>query len=356
MMHAAAGLADCVLAADPAASVACFCPQEANAGVLDSRVEVVAYPVPQTLGVTTLPGLLTLPRVAARIRRDLIGWQPDLIHFNSGHLLLPFMVGSLARRFPVVASLHDVTPHPGERRALHGWKTDALLAVSRRVMVHGNALREQALRQWNLPPERIEVCSLEMSFPRTTKFLEPSAGAPELLLFGRILTYKGYAVFAQALSRVAARVPEVRVTAAGRGNLSCIQPLLAAHGRRIRLMHRFVGDDELANIFRTASVVVLPYIEASQSGVALLAASFGRPVVATRTGAIPAIVEDEVTGRLVEPGSPEALATAIEELLTDPQRAAEMGAAARCRAESPERRKQAGHRLLEIYDAAVQGP
>ena len=65
----------------------------------------------------------------------------------------------------------------------------------------------------------------------------------------------------------------------------------------------------------------------SQSGVAHLAHTLGRPVVATRVGDIPTVVSDEVSGLLVAPGDPEELAAALVRLLKDPDLAGRMGAA-----------------------------
>ena len=68
----------------------------------------------------------------------------------------------------------------------------------------------------------------------------------------------------------------------------------------------------------TLLVIVCPYTDASQSGVVLTAYAFGKPVVATRVGGLPEYVEDGVTGLLVPPRNPQALAEALVRLLRDP--------------------------------------
>lgn len=87
--------------------------------------------------------------------------------------------------------------------------------------------------------------------------------------------------------------------------------------KNVTVVNRWVDDAQVPVIFRAASAVVVPYTSASQSGVIALAANFGRPVIATRVGGIPEQIRDRETGLLVEPGSAEALASAIESLLTD---------------------------------------
>jgi glycosyltransferase involved in cell wall biosynthesis len=73
--------------------------------------------------------------------------------------------------------------------------------------------------------------------------------------------------------------------------------------------------------------VATPYIRATQSGVAHLAFTFGRPVVATAVGDLPEVIQDDVTGLLVEPDDAEGLANAIVKLLRNPALAARLGAA-----------------------------
>ena len=82
-------------------------------------------------------------------------------------------------------------------------------------------------------------------------------------------------------------------------------------------MNRWVADAEIPRIFQAADIVIVPYVSASQSGVIALAANFGRPVIATRVGAITEQIRDQETGILVQPGSAEDLASAIDGLLAD---------------------------------------
>ena len=94
---------------------------------------------------------------------------------------------------------------------------------------------------------------------------------------------------------------------------------------RFIVHNRFIRATECDELFRQASIVVLPYIEATQSGVIPLAYSYAKPVVATRVGALAEVVDDGKTGRLVPPADSESLAAAIVELLRDPVSAAADG-------------------------------
>ena len=81
---------------------------------------------------------------------------------------------------------------------------------------------------------------------------------------------------------------------------------------RVRLVDRYVANEEVPRYFAAADLVALPYREATGSAIAQLAFGAGAPVVATRTGGLEDVVEDGISGLLVEPGNPVALARAIE--------------------------------------------
>jgi len=98
------------------------------------------------------------------------------------------------------------------------------------------------------------------------------------------------------------------------------------HGARVELRPGYVPVDEVAPLFARARVVVLPYLAAYQSGVAHLAMTMRRPVVASDLGDLAGLVRDSGGGRLVPSGDPAALADALQALVTDPPLADHLGA------------------------------
>jgi glycosyltransferase involved in cell wall biosynthesis len=95
---------------------------------------------------------------------------------------------------------------------------------------------------------------------------------------------------------------------------------------------RFLGvRDDVARLLQVASVLTLPShpaVETLPLSV-LEAMAAGVPVVATRVGSLPEVIDSGRTGVLIEPGDPQALAAAIAEVVDDPDRARAMAAAAR---------------------------
>lgn len=356
MLHVAAGLVNGLAAADDAAALACFGPADMPPALFDPRVERYPNALPERLAPGEARRWVMSPYTALRLRRAVVRWQPSLLHLNSGHWLHPWLVPALARRMPLVATLHDVTPHPGERRPHHGWKIDALLQHARRIIVHSEDLRRQAIETWSLPPSRVVVLPL-VSFHHCVSTARPAAPpghSADVLLYGRIYAYKGYDVFFRAWPSILARVPEARITIAGAGDPAICRAAEAVAGDRVRILNRFIGEEETARLFAETAVPVLPYIEASQSGVALLAAAHGRAVVASRVGAIPEAVRDGESGLLAPPGDAAALADAVVALLKDPARRARMGAFALAWTDEHFGPAATGRRLLALYGEVLR--
>jgi glycosyltransferase involved in cell wall biosynthesis len=153
---------------------------------------------------------------------------------------------------------------------------------------------------------------------------------PVALSFGTITAYKGLDTLCRAWPSVRARVPDAELVIAGALSADVDEAALRAQVAAlpgVSLQTGYVPVADVADYFARARCVVLPYKRSSQSGVAHLAFTMGRPVVATRVGDIPAVVGDEVSGLLVAPEDAAALAEAMIRLLTDAELAASMGKA-----------------------------
>ena len=136
-----------------------------------------------------------------------------------------------------------------------------------------------------------------------------------ILFFGRIWEYKGLEYLIRAEPTVTSKVPQAKIVIAGRGEDFDRYRRLMVHPENFIVYNEYVSDEKRADLFRRASVVVLPYTEASQSGVIPIAYHFGKPVVATDVGGLPDMVEHGRTGLLVPPRDANALAEALILLL-----------------------------------------
>ncbi|MFA5631080.1 MAG: TIGR03088 family PEP-CTERM/XrtA system glycosyltransferase [Porticoccaceae bacterium] len=115
------------------------------------------------------------------------------------------------------------------------------------------------------------------------------------------------------------------------------------------------GDrDDVPELLRCMDVFVLSSLAEGISNTVLEAMASGLPVIATRTGGNPELVEQGVSGLLVEVGDVDGLARAIESLVTDPARCRSLGRAARCRVERDFDWQRTVARYLDVYDGILR--
>lgn len=135
-----------------------------------------------------------------------------------------------------------------------------------------------------------------------------------LLFFGLIRRYKGLPRLLEAMPLVLQKVDCTLLVVGefyeGKDHcLNLINDLSLASN--VRIIDRFIPDDEVSLYFSAADLVILPYESATQSGIVPIAYAFERPVVVTAVGGLPEAVQDGKTGLLVEPRNSIALAEAI---------------------------------------------
>lgn len=134
------------------------------------------------------------------------------------------------------------------------------------------------------------------------------------LFFGYIRHYKGLDTLLEAWPAVRARRPGATLVVAGESyeSLAPYEKLAAAAGEgAVRMLNRYIPDDEVEALFRAADVTVLPYRSATQSGVTHVAYALGCPVIATRVGGITETVREGETGLTAPPEDPAALADTV---------------------------------------------
>jgi glycosyltransferase involved in cell wall biosynthesis len=141
-----------------------------------------------------------------------------------------------------------------------------------------------------------------------------SSAAARLLFFGAIRPYKGLEVLIKALGLLHEHLDfEAVVAGEPYYDLTPSRDLAKRLGvaGRIRWLDRYIANEEVPALFSEADVVVLPYLDATQSGVVPVAYRYDVPVIASDVGGLAEVVIQEQTGFLVPPGDPQALAARI---------------------------------------------
>lgn len=284
----------------------------------------------------------------------------DLVHLQqTGDPWLAGAVRTSFRNLPVVQTVHDVRPHPGDSSQTPGverwWRVSR--AVTDRYIVHGRRLADDLARVWGVPPSSIDVVAhgeLGSLYRRDARRCpRTSADAFTVLSFGRRYDYKGFDLLVDALDLLAEYRDDLRLIVAGTGEDP--RPALGRlRGRvEIEVLDRYLDSDDTVEVFARATVACLPYREASQSGVAALAIGLGVPLVATDVGALAELVGS--AGILVPAGDADALAGGLARVLDDPMLRCALAreAAAAAAANGPLHWSKVADDTISVYERAL---
>jgi glycosyltransferase involved in cell wall biosynthesis len=301
-------------------------------------------------GLAGLRGLGELLKVTRRFR-------PDVIH---GYLFGPNLFAVAAGRLagvPVVAVA---------KRNVDAFETPRQLLLQK--LIHRTATHVTAVSAavadtvvaLGVPKSRVTVIPNGVDVGR---FPEPigsrraapgTAGIPVIGSVGCLAPRKDYATLLEALAELQARGRAFRAMLVGDGPE---RTTLESRARALGLEGRieFLGErEDVENLLACMDVFVLSSREEGIPNALLEAMAAGCPAVATAVGGTPEVLEPGVTGWLVPPGSPRALADALGQVLDDPEEASRRGTAARRRVEDSMSIDAMARRHEEFYQRALQ--
>lgn len=159
-----------------------------------------------------------------------------------------------------------------------------------------------------------------MNYPEFTGIFneEESKERINFLFFGRIQKYKGLHVLSKAFEKVQKQYPDAYLTVAGSGDFSEYKEEYAAL-KNVTVMNKYITDDEIAYLFsKPNTVVVMPYIDATQSGITGMAYNYETPIISTDTGGLREQLFDGEVGIFAKSGDVDDLAEKMIRFITDP--------------------------------------
>lgn len=235
----------------------------------------------------------------------------------------------------------------------HHWRIDQKAANARFVACISEFCRSQLMcfadaDHWSR--FHIVHCGIDPE-----RYSEPPAHDGNRLLFvGRLAGVKGVPVLLDAIGRLRHRHPQLHLTLIGDGpDRASLEARVSAEG--LNEVVSFLGyrsQDEVAAELARTDVFVLPSFAEGVPVVLMEAMAAQVPVVTTQIAGVPELVEDGTSGRLVPPGDSEALAKALSELLSDPDRRRSLGAVGRSKVSANyDMRKEAAwlSQIIESY-------
>lgn len=239
----------------------------------------------------------------------------DVIHYVEDPSLLFSLLLWFFRK-KLVVTIHDGRPHTGDDSKKSQFVRRRLKSYVKRFLLLNKKENKLFEEGYGVNPSYVYNSHLgyyEMLHMFGNKDIKKQN---YILFFGRISPYKGIEYLLKAMRRVHEVHPETRVIIAGKGEYNFdIEPYINLG--YVEFRNKFIELDELADLIRGAQFTVCPYTEATQSGVVYSSFALNTPVIATRVGGLPEMIDDGKTGVIVPPCDEQSLAEAIIDLLGD---------------------------------------
>ncbi len=238
----------------------------------------------------------------------------DIVHITSSLLYTQFPLYLFHKK--MVLSVHDPLPHVNAR----SWRSDLQLKIAykliKNLVIFNSTQKKEFVRRYGLQKSSIFLSQLS-AYTYLTAFdtSKPFIAGDYILFFGWVREGKGIENLLPAMMQVHEQLPSLQLVVAGKGTYYFDRTPYDVDF--ITFLNRFIPDYELANLIANCKFVVVPYTEATQSGVIMSAYAFSKPVLATNVGGLPEMVGDDEFGKVIDAGSVEAITEGILQMAGD---------------------------------------
>jgi len=305
---------------------------------------------------SVVPGCRRLA-AAVQIRRLVRQQRVDIVHANEPHALSAAWLARAHHSVPVIASRRVVYPLSSSSISLARYR-----AVSRVIAV-SHAV-EQAVINSGLPVSHVDVIYDGVEIPPHISAAGRDRARDQLRIprdavcIGNIAAYvpgKGHDHLVRAFAELRAQSPRCILLLRGEGSG---QPAIQEVARRLQILDavRFLAPaTEIEIMFAAMDIFVFPVSAEALGSVLLAAMAHGLAVVASASGGISEVVQNEKNGLLVNPLDPNTLSAAMARLIANPEEALRFGKAAR---ETIAARFSADHMVdatLRLYEDLTAG-
>ena len=256
---------------------------------------------------------------------------PDRVHFIDNHPWYSIYVYIFKFVWiTVYTTQHDPILHTGENKKFVwkiAWYTNHILRKKSDILiVHGDTIKKQVSKIYGIPKKKIiSVPHGAYTFFNTfSKWLKVQKDT--FLFFWRILDYKWLDTLLESLKYIEKDFPDFRLIIAWPGDIFDYTKLLKKYQKNINIYNRNIEAEEAYTFFEISEFVVLPYHDATGTGVIPVAYSFKKPVIVTNVWELSSVVDDKKTGYIIPSNKPKELAKAITIMLQDKNKTIKMWA------------------------------
>lgn len=294
--------------------------------------------------------------------KEISCFRPDIIH---AHTPVPYSVDMAAQasrrtKTSLVVTYHTSTLFKNQPifdllvRAYLPFQASALSQAKRIATVTGNT--DRTMSRWKqktvVIPPGVDTDLFSFSpYPHSTKNL--------LLIspLSRAYPSKGVDVLLRAMPEIIKSIPETVLNIAGGGELTEFYQQMAERNscaRNVSLLGKIPYTD-MPKLIADNNIIIIPSIKSEGTPTVILEAfAIGRPVIGTRVGGIPELVQNEVNGYVVPPNNPNELSRCIIKLLHQPDLAAQFGQAGRTQVENNYTWNKITEQYIKLYAEVVQ--
>lgn len=259
--------------------------------------------------------------VAQQIKR----FEPDAIYLP----MISLNARKIIKRLPeisLVTTIHDFSQHLGSRNLIIQWMHEYILRRTDKFVVLTKSYVELTADKYHVPLDWVQhIPHANFSYYNVDE-ISPTLDEihHSILFFGRITKYKGISILLKAFGLIIRKLPDMKLIIAGSGELDLEDmAMIDKYHQNIILKNGWLPDSSIWELFSNTDITIIPYIEASQSGVVAISFSAGRTVVASDIGGLREQVEPG-NGILVSPNAPIELAETIISLYSNPNKIIEL--------------------------------
>ncbi len=280
---------------------------------VDERFKMTLF-IYKSLKIKSLSNL-ALSRRYAKILKSY-----DIIHFNGKnmHILpLKFFLGK--KKF--IYTVHDLENHSGEqaKNVLAQKFNHNILKSDSHVIIQNKADYRKVMEEYHEQTDTIHFIPFgQLEIYKYYDTSRINVQESDVLFFGRISPYKGIEYFIKAVQMLKKDFPKLKAVIAGSGKFY-FDTQEIEQDKTFSIINKFIQSDELVALIKASKIVVCPYTDATQSGVALTAFVFNKPVIATDTGGFRDVIKNGLNGYLVPGKNAEAIYEKAKLLLENKQ-------------------------------------
>lgn len=226
---------------------------------------------------------------------------PLMKYFDSEKIWIPFV--------------HDIIPHESKYMVFFQKYFYKILNQSKYLGVVSDFSENSLIDRYKYQKNKIIKIKhgiFKYEFELNKKLRSKS----KILYFGRIEKYKGIDILLDSFKSLKHEIKDIQLTIAGSGklnnliNINCLP-------EGVTILNKYLSDEEIHHLFQSHALCVLPYKNATQSGVVALCMGYKMPVIVTNVGALPEQVIHDYTGLIVPPNDVVELSQAIKKLINN---------------------------------------